>query len=102
MQGGTLFSPWSCGWEDTHTPARWVTVTITFNNSTRALISATIHRDSGCAYTRFAVNDPTSARVKFLNCPGDGQPDATYTAAQMATQGLNTIENVLSEQVTLV
>ena len=74
-----------------------VSITINFNNATRAITGGTLHRDSGCLY-----------RHIYIGLGANGQPDSTthtfnissvngdlaVTAGQMAAVGLTTIEDV--------
>jgi hypothetical protein len=97
--GDPQLSPWTATFYDYQ--HRAIQIIVTFNNSTRALLGAVLHRDSGCLYTRIALDNPNdAARVKWFTCPADGQPDITVTAAQLASRGLNTIEDVLAVQIT--
>lgn len=98
-RGDTLVSPWA--WESGDYVGLVIRITVSFNNSTRALTSAVIHRDSGCQYTKIVLDDPSDAvKAKRLPAPVDGAGDRTYSKAQMAAQGLNTIEDVLAVQIT--
>lgn len=98
--GDPLLSPWSASFLDFQGLA--VTITVPFNNATRALVDGTVlHRDAGCHYTRIALDNPNdAAKVKWFACPADGQPDTIVTAAQLAARGLTTIETVLAVQIT--
>jgi hypothetical protein len=78
---------------------RHLTITINFNNATRALTSGTVHRDPDCMYTKI-----------LIGVGGDGRPDSsphkidvgklegdrTFTANQMSAVGLDTIEDVFA------
>lgn len=78
-----------------------VTVVVAFNDTTRALQSALVHRDAGCKFVRLVLDNPGDAvNAKRLALPADGQGDRTYTAAQLASQGLNTYEDFAGVQIT--
>ena len=98
-KGDPIQSPWIVQmWDYQH---REIRITVTFNNNTRALQNAVVHRDAGCVYTKIVFDDPgDNAKAKRLAAPADGQGDRTYTANQMASQGLNTIEDATVIQIT--
>jgi hypothetical protein len=80
----------------------FIRITITFNNNTRALTGATLHRDVGCAYNHLylgvgADGSPDSATKTFKNLPTGDTP---VSAAQLAAKGLNTAEDCLAFQIT--
>ena len=93
-----MVSPWT--WEARDYVGLAIKITVNFDDATRALTSSVVHRDTGCQYTKIVFGVPSSAQSKRLPAPADGQGDRTYTAAQMASQGLNTIEDVLNLQIT--
>jgi hypothetical protein len=88
-------------WEDGDYVGLVIRITVNFNNSTRALQNAVVHRDDGCQYHTIVFDNPTDAvKAKRLAAPADGAGDKTYTANQMKAQGLNTIEDVMAVQMT--
>jgi hypothetical protein len=94
--GGVPVSPWrydsGADYQGNH-----VSITINYDNTTRALLGATLHRDAGCVYTKI-----------YIGLGADGKPDSTthvfnvgnltgdrsVTPAQLAAVGLSTIEDV--------
>lgn len=98
-KGDPLLSPWTVQFYDyLH---REVRITVNFDNTTRALVNAVVHRDTGCVYTKIVFDVPSDGvKSKRLTAPIDGAGDRTYTAAQMSGQGLNTIEDCLAVQIT--
>jgi hypothetical protein len=75
---------------------------IIFDNTTRAISSCILYRDDGCQYHTFVIGVTGSAKVYRLPGPADGSSGVvTYTAAQMASRGLHTIEDVLALQITV-
>lgn len=96
--GGVQVSPWrydsGMDYQGNH-----VSITINYDNATRALINATLHRDAGCVYTRI-----------YIGVGADGRPDSTthvfgignlegdrnVTAAGLAGVGLSVIEDVFA------
>ena len=98
-RGDALTSPWV--WEAADYVGLAIRITVNFNNSTHALQSTVIHRDSGCQYTKVVLDVPSDGvRAKRLQAPSNGAGDRTYTANQMKAQGLDTIEDVLAVQIT--
>ena len=99
LRGDPLNSPYI--WQDRDYNGKLISITVNFDNTTRALTSAVVHRDTGCVYTKIVFDIPSDGvKAKRLAAPVDGAGDRTYTSAQMATQGLNTITDVLAIQIT--
>lgn len=96
--GGGPSNPWT--WNTLDYVQLGIYISITWDAATRALTGATVSRDDGCQYNNILIGVPTSAQVKTLPAPADGQPDATYTAKQMSRQGLSTIDDVTALQIT--
>lgn len=98
-KGDPIMSPWQ--WQSGDYRDNVIRITVTFDNVTRALIETTVFRDAACVYRKI-----------YIGVGADGIPDNTprkinvpagstvVSAAQMATVGLNTIEDVLSFQIT--
>jgi len=98
-RGDTPVSPWV--WDSEDYVGLVIRITVNWNNSTRALQSAVVHRDDGCQYHTIVFDVPSDAvKSKRLAAPADGAGDKTYTANQMKAQGLNTIDDVLAVQIT--
>lgn len=97
-KGDPLLSPWV--WDSRDYLGRAITITVPFNNTTRALQTATVTRDPGCMYTKIVFDVPSSGTSKRLAAPTDAQGDRTYSPGQMSGQGLNVIEDVLALQIT--
>ena len=88
-------------WEDEDYVGLVIRITVNFDNTTRALSNAVVHRDSGCQYHTIILDNPNdSVNAKRLAAPADGAADKTYTANQMSKQGLHTIEDVMAIQMT--
>lgn len=99
MSRGTQQSPWV--YQATDYLNRSLTITVTFNNGTRALSGATVVRDVGCLYSKI-----------YMGVGGDGKPDSTTrkvtvpegtTPVSQATLngiGLTTIEDIIALQIT--
>lgn len=80
---------------------RRVSIVINWNTTTRALISAIVHRDTGCLYNKIILDNPSDAqKAKPLALPVDGAGDRTYTSTQLSAQNLNTIDDILTVQIT--
>lgn len=91
---GVQQSPWSVAFPDYQGNA--ITITLTFNNSTRALTGGTVVRDAGCVYSTIVIGDPATTQMTFQVPFGS----TTLKANQLSNKGLNTIEDVLALQIT--
>ena len=88
-------------WEAGDYLSRVIRITITFNNSTRAITGASVFRDVGCLY-----------QTIYIGTGPDGTPNSTdkklavpagttsISANQLKQVGLNVIEDVLALQIT--
>jgi hypothetical protein len=97
--GSPATSPWV--WEASDYQGRAIRITVTFDNTSRALSGATLFRASGCLFGHIYIGtgpdgSPNTTTKSFVVPVGT----RTATAAQMATVGLNTIEDILSYQIT--
>lgn len=96
---GVQTSPWMVSVPDYQGNA--ITVTVTFNNASKALTGATVVRDVGCVFTYLSFGlgpdgTPNTAPARF-NVPIG---TTTVTANQLKSGGLNTINDVLALQFT--
>jgi hypothetical protein len=96
---GTINSPWV--WQALDYQNNAITITINFNNSTRALTGGKVVRDAGCVYGTVYIGQgadgtPNTAPDKFAVPTGT----TNLTANQLKRNGLATIENVLALQIT--
>jgi hypothetical protein len=96
--GGTPVSPYVYDSGGDYQGNR-ITITIPFNTGTLALLSATVHRDPNCMFTRIAFgvggdghpeSSPTIVNVGKL------EGDRAFTAAQLASQGLTTLTDIFN------
>jgi hypothetical protein len=96
--GGVQVSPWTYDsggdYQNKH-----VSISITYDNATRALTGATLHRDAGCVYTKIYIGlgadgtpDTTTHVFNISNLTGD----RSVTAGQLSAVGLNVIEDVFA------
>ena len=76
-----------------------VSITINFNNATRAILNGTLHRDPGCLYKHILIGlgadgkpDSTTHTFNITSVNGD----LAVTSGQFAAVGLTTIESVLA------
>jgi hypothetical protein len=98
-KGDPQLSPWVNEFPDYL--QRKIVITVNFNNATRALTTTVIHRDTGCLWHTVVFDNPSDAvKSKRLAAPADGQGDRTYTATQIASQGLTTIDQAMALQIT--
>jgi hypothetical protein len=99
MDGPPMSSPYVQAFQDNF--GNVIRITVTFDNTTRALSGATVYRDANCQWTHI-----------YLGLGADGTPDTTtkaftvsagttnINANQLRQRGLNTIEDVLALQIT--
>jgi hypothetical protein len=78
-----------------------ITLTVTFDEATLALVSVTATRDPGCLYANVyfglgADGIPDSTARKIAGVSGT----VTVQAALLASYGFSTITDVLSRQIT--
>lgn len=100
-RGDQLQSPWVSRFADYQDKA--ITLSVTFNNSTRSITGGSITRDAGCQFTKV-----------LIGVGGDGVPDHTDKAfdvsslegtqsvgkAPFTARGLNTVEDIQALQIT--
>jgi hypothetical protein len=99
MDGPPMTSPYVQQFQDNF--GKFISITVNFNNTTRALSGATVFRDATCQWTHI-----------YIGLGADGTPDTTdkaftvpagtssVSAQQLRQRGLNTIEDVLALQIT--
>ena len=97
-RGDIQVSPWV--WAAGDYVGLVIRITVVYDNATRALVSATLHRDTGCQYHVIVIGIPTSGTAKRITAPADGKADIVASAAAMATQSLNVIEDIWALQIT--
>jgi hypothetical protein len=98
-KGDPLLSPWVSEFRDYL--GRVVRITVNFDDATRALTNAVLHRDTGCLWTKVVFDNPGDAvKAKRITAPADGQGDRTYTAAQLSAVGYTTIDQAMAVQIT--
>jgi len=76
-----------------------LTITVDFDNVTRAIQGATIHRDAGCAYVRIYVGlgpDGTPNSTTHVFAVPNLEGDRHIGAAAIAAAGITTIEGLLA------
>lgn len=95
--GGVAQSPWQ--YEASDYLGRRLSITITFNNATRLITGATVHRDPDCMYTRILVGvgvdgGPDSSTHVFgvPNLEGD----RNFGVGAINSVGLSVIEDVFA------
>jgi hypothetical protein len=96
--GGVQVSPWTYD-SGGDFQNRHVSIVINYDNATRALLGATLHRDAGCVYTKIYIGlgpdgtpDTTTHVFNINNLTGD----RSVTPAQLAGVGLSVIEDVFA------
>lgn len=80
-----------------------ITITFNYDNTTRVLQNSSIHCDSGCVYSTIYIGVGTDGSVQDsthkIPVP-QGQGSRTFSAGQLAAIGLNTIDDILTSQIT--
>lgn len=99
MAKGDIPNPWTY---DSGIDANGLSIRISipWNSSTRALQTpGTVHRDPGCLYTHIyiglGVDGTPNSTTRVFNLTGLSG-DVTFTAAQMHTRGLDTVDDILN------
>lgn len=96
-KGDPLLSPYVCEFLDYQ--GLVLRITVSFNDATRALTGALVHRDPGCLFTRIVWDNPQGANRKPLPAVPEGDTSVTAQQIRSAT-GFRTIEDVLAVQIT--
>jgi hypothetical protein len=104
--GDPVTSPYVAGdWID-YTGVNRIKVTVIFNPTTRVITEIDTHRDAACLYTQIAVGigadgTPDSAPRRWTPPVGD-HVSTPAELAFLSNQGVSTIEQFLSFQITAV
>jgi hypothetical protein len=76
-----------------------VSITINYDNTTRALINCTLHRDADCLYKKIYIGlgeDGTPDTTTHVFGIGNLEGDRNITATGLSAAGLDTIEDVMA------
>src|SRR5687768_12141764 len=92
-------SPWSATFADY--VDKVLSITITFDNTPRAITSCTVHKDAGCQYNKLLIGlgedgSPDSTTKSFTIPVGD----TNVPVNAMAAKGIDVIEDVLGLNIT--
>jgi len=103
--GDPVTSPYLAGdWAD-YTNVNRITVTVKFDNVTRAITEIDTHRDAACLYTQIAIGvgggSPDTSPIRWTPPVGD-HVSTPAELAFLAGQGVSTIEQFLGFQITAV
>jgi len=103
--GDPVISPYTVTWTD-FTSINRITVSVKFDNVTRAITEIDTHRDAACLYTQIAVgigpdSTPDSSPRRWTPPIGD-HVSTPQELAFLANQNVSTIEQFLSFQITAV
>lgn len=79
---------------------RHLTCSFVFDNVTRVLSSALIHRDPGCVYIAVLVGNPNGTPVRVPASGAVPEGDTPVTKGQLNANGFTVIEDVLALQIT--
>jgi hypothetical protein len=100
VHGDPFLSPWTPGPFPDYI-GRAIRIVVNFDDDTRAIINATVTRDDGCLWTKIVFDVPDDGvKSRRLPAPVDGAGPRTYTGTQIANQGYNTIEELMTVQIT--
>jgi len=96
---GVVLSPWV--WQSSDFKRKVIRITVSFDNTTKALTGASVFRDATCVYTKVylgigADNKVESSPRTFVVPAGT----TNLSAAKLSSVGLNTIDEVLALQIT--
>lgn len=96
MAKGDLANPYNLSYPDYQ--GLVLSVSVPWNATTRAITSASVHRDVGCQYHTIVFANPTDQLLrKDLPAMTDAQTDATFTANQVRQRtGFQTIDDLLA------
>jgi hypothetical protein len=94
MRGDPIATPWVESFSDYLN--RNLSISIAFDNVTRALGVTTVTRDDGCLWGTLIIGDPATTTKTFAVPFGT----STVSAQRLHQNGLNTIEDVLALQIT--
>lgn len=94
-----VLSPWKYETEDIY--GRVISITVTFDNDSRELLNAKLFRATDCLYRRIYIGTgddgkPDSSGRRFIVQEGTRNLDGN----QLKAFGLETIEDILSRQIT--
>ena len=95
-KGDPLLSPWL--WAAGDYVGLQITISVAFNNSTRAIQSATVHRDDGCQYHTIVFDVPDrGVRIETgIGLGGRGTlwvDDVKLEEVERSTQVTNTVRD---------
>ncbi len=98
MINGTFSSPYT--WGCTDYLGRRLTISIPFNETTRAILNGiAVHRDVGCLWSRVVWGVPTVPTSQ--RSPAAPEGDSTITANQFRNAtGFTTVDEILAVQIT--
>jgi hypothetical protein len=99
VDGAPIQSPYVQTFQDNF--GKVVRLTVTFDNTTRALSGASVFRDAGCQWThiyigRGADGTPNTTTKAFTVPTGT----TNLSSGQLGQRGLDVIEDILSLQIT--
>lgn len=101
IPGNQTPNPWVYRAQDAYGKA--ISISFPWNPADRTLENATIQGDKGCLYTTiyigFGGDGKVTSSTKKINVP-QGSGGRQFPASQLASLGLNTIDDILSSQIT--
>lgn len=79
---------------------RHLTCSFAFDNVSRVLSGATVHRDVGCVYIAVLIGDPNGTPTRIPAAGAIPEGDTQISKGQLNANGYATIEDVLAKQIT--
>ena len=83
---------------------RKISITITFNTTTRLIESMQVHRDAGCLFSTILIGTGADGNPddtdKIVNVPVGNRALTVQQLANLANRGISTIENFDALQIT--
>lgn len=101
-KGDPQLSPWV--WTGGDYLDRIIRITVTFDNVTRAITGITVFRDAGCLFTKLliglGVDGAPDSTDRLVTVPAGTTVLSAGQRNQLASRGLNAIEDILALQIT--
>lgn len=101
-KGDPLLSPWI--WDARDNEGDILRITVSFDNTTRAITGITSFRDSGCLYAKILIGTSADGNPddtdKIISVPAGTRNLTQNQLNVLANRGLSTIEDILALQIT--
>jgi hypothetical protein len=101
-KGDPLLSPWI--WQALDNEGDAIRITVTFDNSTRAVTGITVFRDPNCTYRKILIGTGADGipddTDKTVTVPSGTTVLTQQQLTQLKNKGLAAIEDILALQIT--